>query len=223
MRTLTALLLAGLAFAPATALAGSHVRVSVGVPAVNVVIDPWGPAYVPAPRAGYAWVNGYYDNYGYWHPGHWVPTARRSGYVWVPGYWSGPHYVDGYWRPAARPGYVWRDGYYRGGAWVGGGWVDHSHYKSAYEWREDRREAWEDARERREDRAERWEDAQERREDRAERWEDAQERREDRSERYEDRNENREDRAEQREDRGEDRDDRRERGSNGRSRHHDYE
>lgn len=218
MRTLAAALL-GLSLLPSTALAGPHVRASVhvAVPGVSVVLNPWGPGYVPAARPGWVWVGGHYDRWGYWNPGHWVPAASRAGYVWVNGYWTGGTYVDGYWRPSARPGYAWHDGYYSHGRWVSGGWAAHQ-YRAA------QHERWEDIREAREDRHERWEDRNEYREDQAERREDRAERREDQAERYEDHAERNEDRGEAREDRGE-------RGESGehrsadssRSRHHDYE
>lgn len=114
----TLALLAGLVSTPAEA----GVYVSIGIPAVHVAVDPWSPAYVPAPRAGYTWAAGYYDGIGVWHPGHWVPVHARAGYAWVAGYWVGAVYHDGYWRPAARSGYAWVDGYYSHGRWIDGYW-----------------------------------------------------------------------------------------------------
>lgn len=104
----------------------AHHRPAVVVappPAVHVVVDPWGPAYVPAPRAGYVWVPGYV-HHGRYVPGHWQPTYSRAGYVWVQGHWAGRHYVEGYWRPVAQRGMVWVEGGYdERGVWHEGYWA----------------------------------------------------------------------------------------------------
>lgn len=115
---LSALLFAALLASPAHA----GVTVHVGFPGLHVAINPWAPAYRPAPRAGYTWVAGHYDRYGAFVPGRWVPTHARAGYAWVDGYWNGAVWVDGYWRPVARVGYTWVDGYYRNGLYVAGYW-----------------------------------------------------------------------------------------------------
>jgi hypothetical protein len=151
------------------------VRVAVG-PVVRVVVNPWAAYWRPDPRPGWVWTAGYYDRWGRWHPGHWVPAAARAGQVWVAGYWVGTRYVDGYWRPAARSGHVWVDGDYdRDGNWREGYWKERhdaamarERVEDRAEWREDQREAAEDRAERREDRAEAAEDRAESAEDRHE-------------------------------------------------------
>lgn len=119
------LLFAGPAFARPHRHA--HHRPAVVVappPVVRVVVDPWGPAYVPAPRDGYVWIPGYVLH-GRYVPGHWEPAYTRPGLVWVPGHWVGRTYVDGYWRPAAQPGMAWVDGWYdERGAWHEGYWAE---------------------------------------------------------------------------------------------------
>jgi len=113
------------AFAPSIAEARPRhapARVYVG-PRVRVVVNPWAPAYVPAPRVGWVWVAGAY--YGpRWRPGYWSPAAVRVGWLWVPGYWADTVYVDGYWREETRGGQSWVDGYYDDdGVWVPGYWA----------------------------------------------------------------------------------------------------
>jgi hypothetical protein len=115
---LSALLFAALLTSPADA----GVVVRVGVPGVRVEINPWGPYYRPAARAGFVWIAGHYERDGDFIPGRWVPSYTRAGYAWVDGYWNGRVWVDGYWRAAARPGYAWFDGYYAHGRWVAGYW-----------------------------------------------------------------------------------------------------
>ena len=117
-------MLASLAVNPAQA----GVHVSVSVPGVSIVVNPWDPGYRPAPRAGYHWVDGYWAGPN-WVPGYWQPAYARAGYLWVPGYWNGHSYIDGYWRPSVRAGYVWVGGSYYGGRWYDGGWVVHSAYR----------------------------------------------------------------------------------------------
>lgn len=124
---LTGFLALSALFAPATAEARPRHRppphVYVGGPRVHVVVNPWAPAYMPAPRAGWVWVPGAYFG-PRWRPGYWAPAAVRAGWLWVPGYWAGTVYVDGYWREEARPGQVWVDGYYDDdGVWVPGYWA----------------------------------------------------------------------------------------------------
>lgn len=109
--------------APAMAEARPRVRAVVPVPGIRVVINPWAPGYAPAPRPGWVWVEGHYDEDGNWIPGYWRPAFDRPGYVWVPGHWNGAVYVDGYWREADRPGFVWVEGHYEGNRWVPGYWA----------------------------------------------------------------------------------------------------
>lgn len=194
-------LLALLAAAPADA--GVHVNVSV--PGVNIVFDPWSPAYVPPPRAGWEWHPGYWDMWGTWHPGYWTPNEVRPGWIWVSGYWVGPRWVEGYWRPVSRPGYYWHDGYYAHGAWVPGSWVTWVEHER----REAAARARYDTYDRHEDRADHAEDVRDRREDYYDRLEDRYDRNPGDREDYYDRLEDRTDRAEDARDRREDRSDRR--------------
>lgn len=119
------LLAFSLLFAAAPAMASvTIVHHSPGYTVQHVVhVDPWSPAWRPAPRAGYYWVDGQWLADGSWAPGYWQPVSMRAGYNWVPGYWTGTHYLDGFWRPVSRAGYVWNGGYYHGGNWVTGGWT----------------------------------------------------------------------------------------------------
>ena len=120
MRTLAALFISLIAASPAMA---SHPGYYGPGPSVVVQVDAFAPGHRPAPRAGYVWIDGYYDAYG-WVPGWWEPTYSRAGYAWVPGYWAGPQYIDGYWRANARAGYYWSAGYYDGRSYVRGGWIN---------------------------------------------------------------------------------------------------
>lgn len=104
--------------------APARVVVRGPAPVVRVVIDPWGPAYRPGPRAGYAWVDGYYAPSGRFIPGYYAPVAARPGYQWVPGHWAGHDYVEGYWREPSRPGFTWVEGAYDDrGDWGEGYWA----------------------------------------------------------------------------------------------------
>ena len=65
---------------------------------IYVNIAPPAPRYevVPAPRAGYVWVPGYWDWRGHrhvWTRGHW--ERERHGYYWHPNRWieRDGHYV----------------------------------------------------------------------------------------------------------------------------------
>lgn len=98
------------------------VVVSVWSPGV-AVFDPYDPVYVPAPRADYAWVPVYYDEFGYFVPGYWQPLLPNPGYTWSWGYWSGRTYYEGYWRPDSQPGQAWIAGYYVRGRYVSPRWV----------------------------------------------------------------------------------------------------
>lgn len=118
MRIFVLLLTMLLASAPAYA----GVVVSVWSPGV-VVFDPYGPEYVPGPRADYYWVPGGYDEYGYYSPGYWQPVAPNPGYIWAAGHWSGRVYYEGYWRPEVQIGQAWIGGYYVGGRYVSPRWV----------------------------------------------------------------------------------------------------
>lgn len=119
MRTITALLFSFFAAAPALA---NHPGYDPTRPAVVVHVDAFSPYYRPPVRAGYVWVDGYYDAWGGWVPGYYQPVSTRPGYSWVPGYWAGNAYVAGYWRPTVRSGYYWAPGYYNGRSWVAGSW-----------------------------------------------------------------------------------------------------
>ena len=92
----------GLVAAPA--FGGVDVVISIGMPPPPMV------EVVPAPRAGHAWVPGYWawhvDRH-VWIRGRWV--VARPGYVWVPERWehAGPQWRlhRGYWEhERARPG-----------------------------------------------------------------------------------------------------------------------
>lgn len=119
MRTLAALIISFVVASPALA---SHPGYYGQGPTVVVQVDAFSPDYRPAPRAGYIWIDGYYDAYG-WVPGWWEPSYTRAGYAWVPGYWAGPQYVAGFWRSNVRAGHYWSAGYYNGRNFVSGGWV----------------------------------------------------------------------------------------------------
>lgn len=120
MRTITALLFSFFAAAPALA---NHPGYDPMRPAVVVHVDAFSPHYRPPARAGFVWVEGYYDGWGGWVPGYYQPVQTRVGYAWVPGYWSGNHYVGGYWRSTSRAGYYWAPGYYDGRTWIAGSWT----------------------------------------------------------------------------------------------------
>jgi hypothetical protein len=123
MRTLAAAIIGLLVASPALA---SHPAYGARSTQVVVHVDPWSPAYRPAPQPDMVWVDGYWDG-GFWVPGTWHPTYARAGYSWVPGYWNGVSYSAGYWRPVARPGYSWAGGYYDGRSWVAGYWAPQAH------------------------------------------------------------------------------------------------
>ncbi len=62
-----------------------------GAASLYVDIAPPAPRYevVPAPRAGFAWVPGYWDwrgNHHVWARGHW--ERERRGYYWHPTRWE---------------------------------------------------------------------------------------------------------------------------------------
>jgi len=65
--------------------------------------------YIPAPRAGYVWVPGYYDwrhSRYHWVKGHWV--RHRPGHHYEPARWEHRngryHYRAAGWRDADRDG-----------------------------------------------------------------------------------------------------------------------
>ena len=81
-------------------IAGSLVAAALGVAAfpaaartqvdffVNVAPPPVYHEFVPAPRAGWAWLPGYWDwraHRHYWVRGHWV--RERPGYYYAPARW----------------------------------------------------------------------------------------------------------------------------------------
>ena len=133
MRSLLLTVMTALLLVPATAAArprhhgghhvAPHVRVMVPGPSLRVVVNPWAIGWAPAPRTGWVWVEGQYDQAGRWVPGYWSPGYARPGYAWVAGHWDGPTYVEGYWREMSRPDAVWMDGYYEGSRWVDGYWA----------------------------------------------------------------------------------------------------
>jgi hypothetical protein len=92
----------------------------------TIGVGAWSPTYVPAPRAGFRWVAGFY-RHGIWSPGYWVPlsAAPAPGMVWINGHWDGDRYVDGYWGRPEEAGDVWIEGHYDDdGNWIDGRWVD---------------------------------------------------------------------------------------------------
>jgi hypothetical protein len=92
----------------------------------TIGIGPWSPTYVPAPRAGFRWIAGFY-RHGVWSPGYWVPLAAAPapGMIWINGHWEGDRYVDGYWGRPEDAGDVWIEGHYDDdGTWIEGRWVD---------------------------------------------------------------------------------------------------
>jgi YXWGXW repeat-containing protein len=99
-------------------ITGSLVAATLGlsIPAaartnVDLVVN-FGPPpvqyeYVPAPRAGFVWVPGYWDwRHGryHWVAGHWL--RHRAGYAYVPARWVDYggrwHYSRPVWRSADR-------------------------------------------------------------------------------------------------------------------------
>lgn len=104
------------------------------------VVSPWVVTWAPPPRPGWSWNPGYYDAWGVYHPGYWVPVGpapvyRSVSYVYVPGWWEGDTYVEGYYRPSTRKGWSWVDGYYTSdGYYVPGHWQPRSSAPSGYTW-----------------------------------------------------------------------------------------
>ncbi len=78
------------------------VTISSGMPPPPVRYEP-----MPAPRAGYVWVEGYWN----WNGG---------AYVWVPGRWtrarSGYEYAQPHWQEGPKGWELHRGGWKRGGA-----------------------------------------------------------------------------------------------------------
>lgn len=101
--------------------------------------DPWGPAWLPPPRAGWDWVPGHWAG-AIWVPGHWRPIAPapawyRVPWRFVPGFWAGPIYVEGYWRQEARPDWVWVEGeYLADGSYLPGHWEPVGPGPEGYVW-----------------------------------------------------------------------------------------
>lgn len=88
---------AALAALPAAARTNVDFYVNVGPPPVYHEV-------VPAPRAGFVWVPGYWDwRHGryHWRAGHWL--RHRPGYYYEPARWY-PRHGRYYYRPAG-----WRD------------------------------------------------------------------------------------------------------------------
>ena len=104
------------------------------------VVNPWVVTWAPPPRAGWSWVGGYYDPYGFYHPGYWAPSAPpvtyvSAGYVFVPGWWQGATYIEGYYRAPSRAGWLWVDGYYLSdNSYVPGHWEPQSTAPDGYVW-----------------------------------------------------------------------------------------
>lgn len=104
------------------------------------VVNPWVVTWAPPPRAGWSWVGGYYDAWGFYHPGYWAPAAPpvryvSAGYVYVPGWWQNDVYIEGYYRAPERRGWSWVDGYYLSdGAYVPGHWQPQSSAPEGYIW-----------------------------------------------------------------------------------------
>lgn len=86
---------------PAAARANVDFFVSVGPPPVYHEV-------LPAPRAGFVWVPGYWDGRRgryHWVGGHWL--RHRPGYYYGPVRWhhrGGRYYRAGGWRDADRDG-----------------------------------------------------------------------------------------------------------------------
>ena len=99
--SLVAATLAGMSI-PAAARSNVDFHVSFGPPAAPV-------EYVPAPRAGYVWVPGYYGwraSRYHWVAGHWI--RHRPGYHYQPARWVHRHgryyYRAAGWRDVDRDG-----------------------------------------------------------------------------------------------------------------------
>jgi len=93
--SLVAAALGGMAI-PAAARTNVDFFVNIGPPPVYHEV-------LPAPRAGFVWVPGYWDwRYGrhYWVGGHWM--RHRPGYYYEPVRWR--HYRSGGWRDSDRDG-----------------------------------------------------------------------------------------------------------------------
>jgi hypothetical protein len=79
---LASLVAATLAASALPALARTDVFVNIGPP------PPLRHEVVPAPRAGWVWLPGYWDwrrHRHYWVAGHWI--RHRPGYVYAPAQW----------------------------------------------------------------------------------------------------------------------------------------
>lgn len=81
--------------APASSHAGVSIDVDIAPPAARVEV-------MPAARAGFVWVPGFWEWRGhrhFWVAGHWMP--ERRGFHWVPAHWEprGPrwHFEEGHW------------------------------------------------------------------------------------------------------------------------------
>ncbi len=113
---------------------------STVVVSFGFVVNPWVVTWAPPHRPGWSWSAGYYDAWGYYHPGYWTPVGpapvyRSVQYVYVPGWWDGNVYVEGFYRPTARSGWTWVDGYYLSdGGYVPGHWQPRSKAPAGYVW-----------------------------------------------------------------------------------------
>lgn len=73
----------------------------------------------PQLRAGYTWVNAWFDQDGVYHGGYWMPTETKPDSVWIPGWFDGNRWIEGYWVTEAE--YTAADP----GAWTAPeGWSD---------------------------------------------------------------------------------------------------
>ena len=82
--------------APSPGFAAVNVDINIAPPAAPVEV-------IPAARAGFVWVPGYYEWRGerhVWVTGHWI--RERRGFHWVPAHWDHRgdrwHFEPGHWQ-----------------------------------------------------------------------------------------------------------------------------
>ncbi len=51
----------------------------------------------PVERAGFTWVNSFFNEEGEFTTGYWAPTEEKQGMTWIPGWFDGTSWVEGYW------------------------------------------------------------------------------------------------------------------------------
>ncbi|MEL6343639.1 MAG: hypothetical protein AAFV53_10950 [Myxococcota bacterium] len=103
---------------------------------------PWSVAWTPQARRGWVWVAGYYNAFGFWQPGYWVPNRTapvvyNTTYVYEQGFWQDDLYVEGYWRPDQREDgdWEWIEGYYlEDNTYVSGHWRPTAAGPEGYVW-----------------------------------------------------------------------------------------